>query len=763
MFHFSPESKWTVRGGRLMDWGHPRMLQFDFRTTFAGRGPARRWADFLVARRYSVVVVGVLVALLAGAWGAGVFDRLNLAGYTVPGSQSSAADDLVGSELGRRTPDVVVHYSVSDGRTLADVAPEIGARLESVDRDLLARPVESFLTADATRRPAFVSGNREGLAVLSLAGDDTTRLQSFQKLRDTLVVPGIDTSFSGYSAVTDAYNTESKNDLARVEIIALPLTLLVLILIFGSVVAACIPVIIGVLTIVASLAFLRVLSEFTDVSSFAVNTASIIGLGMAIDYGLLTVSRFREELSRSGDVARAVRVTTATASRTVLFSGSILVCAFLGMLVFPVSAMRSLGFGAMSAVAVSACLSVTVVPAALAVLGHRIDALSLQRGRVRSGEDRSRRFWERFATATTRRPILLATGVIAILLLFTLPVSGVRMANLDSSGLPADNPARLAQEMIVQKFPNATNGADLVVRGADGGPPSEIAVDDLIARAGVTDGVRFALATDRGRDFAIVHVVLTDTDFTTPALDTVERLRSLPPPPDSTVLVGGENAVNADSYRAIVTNFPKMALAMLAAILVLMFLAFRSVLLPVKAVVMAALSLAASLGVVTWIFQGGHAADLFGITPGPLPVAGVVIVVATVFGLSTDYEVFLLARMLEAREAGADTRNAVIQGVAGTGRVVTAAAALLVIVTGAAAASGLSIVKLVGLGMVVAILVDATLVRMILVPALVVLMGEANWWSPFGKRRQGSRVPAERADAVEPAGTPEPERESHAQ
>ncbi|QIS23394.1 MMPL family transporter [Nocardia terpenica] len=716
------------------------MMQFDIRAGLGDCDVVRRWADLVVGRRYVITAAGVLAALLAGILGIGVFDRLDLSGYTVPGSQSSVADDIVNGQLGRRTPDVVVHYSVSDGRTISDMSAEIRQRLDAIDPNVLARPVQSYWSADPVQRAAYVSGRTETLAVLTLRGDDSARLHSFRKLRDELTVPGIDTSFSGYSAVTDAYNTESEHDLVRIESIAVPVTLVLLAVVFGSLAAAAVPIVIGCLTIFASLGALRLIAEFTAVSSFAVNTASIIGLGMAIDYGLFIVSRFREELAAGAAVEAAVRTTIVTACRTVMFSGLILVCAFLGMMVFPLSAMRSLGFGAMSAVGIAAVLSCSVVPAALAIMGDRIDALPVGRRGIRRGEDRSKRFWFAFAGMITRKPLILATGIMAILILCAAPVLGVHFSNIDSSGLPERNPTRLAQETITQKFPNATNGVDLIVRDADGNPPGAGVLASIADKARGTEGVRMAVVTAKGSDFAIVHAILADPDFTTAALNTVTRLRAIEPPEHITLLAGGENAVNADSYHAIIGSFPAMAMVMTAAILVLMWVAFRSVLLPVKAVVMSGLSLAASLGVVTWIFQDGHGTRLLGAAAGPLPVAGVVIVVATVFGLSTDYEVFLISRMVEARVRGLPTRAAVVAGVAGTGRVVTAAAAMLMIVTGAAALSGLMLVKLVGIGMAVAILIDATLVRMILVPALVTLMGEANWWSPIGNRaRAGQR------------------------
>jgi uncharacterized membrane protein YdfJ with MMPL/SSD domain len=314
---------------------------------------------------------------------------------------------------------------------------------------------------------------------------------------------------------------------------------------------------------------------------------------------------------------------------------------------------------------------------------------------------------------------------------------------------------RATQELITADFPLVNNGATIVILG-DAGPPAQAAVASFAAIAQTAEGVTRVDPLASAGDMTILHAVLSSDDFTNEARDSVAALRALPPPPGVTVLIGGENAVRADSNTAVLDGLPLMLAIMVAATLVLMLLAFRSVLLPVKAVAMAALSLTATLGVLTWIFVDGHGAGLLGVDPRPLPAAAIIMVIAVIFGLSTDYEVFLVARMVEAHDNGADTVESVREGLASTGRVITAAALLLVIVTGAAGLSEVALMKIAGIGMAFAIILDASIVRMLLVPALVTLMGPANWWMPwrFARRRMLAR--ARDSAPVEPGGVDTP-------
>ncbi|MFI9507812.1 MMPL family transporter [Nocardia sp. NPDC052566] len=698
-----------------------------------------RWADLITARPRYTVAIAVLAVLLSGVWGLGVLDRLNLAGQIDPGSQSARADELIQASVGRRTADVVVIYTAPQGSSLDDLRPRVVERLDRVDPALLAKPIESYwTTTDPLRRSAMVSTDgSKALAVLTLNGSDADQLRAYQRLAPELTVPGIRTQFTGFSALTDDYNNETLRDVALAETVAFPLTLLLLLFVLGGLVAASFPVVVGGLTILGSLGALRLISMCTDVSAFAVNVATVLGLGLAIDYGLLTVGRFREELDRGRSPVEAARHTVRTAGRSIAFSALLMTCAFAGALAAPISMLRSLGFGAMAAVDIAALLSLTAVPAMLALLGARVNALPWRRGAVRRGEERAVRFWGAVADRVMRRPGLIAVVAGGVLLVSSTPLLGIQPVGIDINGLPGDSPVRVAQHTLTTEFPNATDGVTLVLRGPDGAPPSSQAVGEVMSAAQRTAGVRFVLREAQGEDIVVVHAVITTPDFTFGVRDTVAALREIAPPPGTTLLVGGQNAISTDSDAAIIRSFPLMLAIMLGATLVVMFVAFRSVVLPFKAVAMAVLSLTATIGPLIWILQDGHGARFLGAEVAPLPFPALVVVIGAVFGLSTDYEVFLMSRMLEAHQHGATIDEAVRAGVSRTGRVITAAALLLIIVTGAVAFSDVSLIKVTGLGMAVAIFVDATIVRMLLVPALVKLMGGANWWMPG----TGSAVP----------------------
>ncbi len=706
------------------------------------------WARLVTTRPLLVVVVTVGAVLASGLWGLGVFDRLNLAGYADPTSESAQADDLVDQHLGRRTPDIVVVYTAPQGDTVDAIRPQVVERLAAVDKSILAKPIDSYWTSPPEQALRLVSPDRQkALAVLTLRGDDSQRLKTFNELSAGLHVPGVQTDFSGQSATTGAYNSESKHDLARAESIAIPLTLALLVVIFGGFVAGAIPVCVGALAVFGSLGALHALSLITDVSAFALNTASILGLGMAIDYGLLTVSRFREELRHGLEPVDAARRTVATAGRTVLFSAMLLAVGLAGMSVFRLSMVRSVGYGAIAAVGIAAFLSLAAVPALLAILGDRVNALPWRHGASKRGEARAYRFWSGLATKVTRRPILVAVPIVVGLALISAPIRDITFGGLDIHDLPKSNAVRGTQEMITAEFPLVNNGATVVIKGDDG-PPSPAAVAEFAAAAKAADGVTRVDPLASGDGMTILHAVLASDDFSNEARSSITALRAIPPPPGTAVLIGGENAVRADSNTAILDGLPIMLAIMIIATLVLMLIAFRSVVLPLKAVVMAGLSLTATLGVLTWIFVDGHGAGLLGVDPRPLPAAAIVMVIAVIFGLSTDYEVFLVARMVEAHDKGADTVESVREGLASTGRVITAAASLLVIVTGAAGLSQVALMKIAGVGMAFAIVLDASVVRMLLVPALVTLMGPANWWMPRFARRRRAHVGSAEPDVV---------------
>ncbi|NKY49385.1 MMPL family transporter [Nocardia vermiculata] len=710
-----------------------------------------RWARLVGSRPKLVLLAAIAVAVLAGLFGADVQQRVSAAGFADPGSESALVDEVVTAGLGRQNPDVIAIYTAPEGRSLDSLGPRVQQAVDGIDPALLAEPVQTYWN-NAPPRQRFLRSDdgRQGLAVVFAAGDDNQRIAAYREIADSLRIPQVQVTFTGYSALADEVATQSRHDLILAESLSLPVTLAILVLVFGGVVAAGLPLLIGVLAVVGSLGAVGVIAHVTEVSVFAVNVASLLGLGLAIDYGLFVVTRFREELATGADVPAAVARTMATAGRTVAFSALLLACAFAGTFVFPQAVLRSLGFGAVAAVLLAAGLSLTVLPAALTLLGHRIGAWSWRTDAFERGQLRTRRWWRRVVDAVVRRPGIVAVTVGGLLLVLATPVLGVRLGDVDHTALPAGNAVRTGVDELAARFPAAGSGATVLLRG-DGAPPNSAPTAAAIRALEDVSGVHEVMRLATVDDAVVLHASLDDPDRSASATETVTRIRDLDLPEGVRMQVGGESAATVDSVAAITARMPWMIAVMVAATLVLLGVAFRSAVLPLKAVLLAFLSLSATFGVLAWIFWQGHLADVLQVSVGPLSAGMMVLIIAVVFGLSTDYEVFLLSRMVEARQAGATTVDAVRSGTVHTARVITAAALLLVFITGAFTLSPLTPMRFLGLGMIVALIIDATLVRMLLVPALVTLMGPVNWW-PM-RRPAPDRAPGDGRDAPQGASS----------
>lgn len=689
------------------------------------------WARVILRRRAAILLGTIALVLIAGAWGSTVMNKLGAGGYSDPGSESMQVERIVQEHFGRQTPDAVAVYTVPDGRTLDDIGDDISRSLDSIDPALLDRPVLTYWNTPAAAPYLLSHDGTQALAVVFAAGDENERIAAFDDIEPHLRVTGIDTDVTGFTALATAINDQSERDLVFAESLSLPVTLAVLVLVFGGLVAASLPVLVGALSVLGALASLRLISEFVDVNVFAVNIASLLGLGLAIDYGLFIVSRFREELAREGvDTPTAITRTLATAGRTVAFSALLLMCAFAGTLVFPQSMLKSLGFGAMSAVAVAAAMSLTVLPAALALLGHRISTWSWRTDAFEHGEARAQRFWGTVTSAVLRRPGVIAAAIITALLLLAAPVTGIKLGDVDHTALPPGSSARIGAETVAAAFPAANSGVLILATGTDDTTPPSDAIAALRGAVAAVDGVTNVAVVGANDAVTVLQAQLSVPDRSQAAMAAVEDIRDLPAPDGVDLQIGGLSAITADGVDAIIDWLPVMIAIMAGATLLLMLLAFGSIVLPLKAIAVAFLSLGATFGILTLIFYDGHLSHLLGVSEGPLAAGMVVLVISVVFGLSTDYEVFLISRMVEAKHAGASTDEAILIGATRTGRVVTAAATLLILVTGAFTLSELTPMRFIGIGMIIALALDATLVRMLLVPALVTLMGNANWWGP---------------------------------
>jgi RND superfamily putative drug exporter len=697
-------------------------------------------------RRRAVVAAGVLFLLLAGVWGTGVFGKLVGGGFEDPQSESARASAELVEAFGRDGADVVVLYRSQD-RTVDD--PTFRRDVETALAALPAGSVTTTATFWSTGAPTFVSEDRRStFAVLGLPGrDDEAREQAYAVVADRLDAAGLQTLVGGAVAGEVTTNEQVGEDIARAEMLSLPVLAVLLVVVFGGLVAAGLPLLVGGFSVLGAFLLLNVLSYATDLSIFALNIVTLLGLGLAIDYSLFIVSRFREELAAGRSVPDAVEQTVATAGRTVAFSGLIVTVALAGLLVFPQMFLQSMGLGGMAAVAVAAVTSLTVLPAVLGMLGERVNALRLPFLRRRAG---SGAFWGRLARAVLRRPVAVMVSTVGLLLLLGLPFLRIEFGTVDARALPADDEVRVVAEALLADFPGqSTSPLEVAVVGGT------TDLQDYVAALEAVPGV--ASVTERGTADGVAGLTVTSLadPLSDAARDTLTAVRALPAPDGAQVLVGGTTAEFVDLNTGLADRLPVAALLVVAAMLVLLFLAFGSVVLPVKAVLLNVLSLSAMFGGLVWIFQDGNLAGLLGIdTVGPIESTQPILILALAFGLSMDYEVFLLSRIREQWDLTGDNALAVETGLRRTGGLITSAAVLFMVVVGAFATSGVVFIQMIGVGLVLAVAIDATLVRGLLVPAAMQLLGGANWWAPRPLQRVYDRFGLRETAAPAPTALP---------
>ncbi|MGV9675839.1 MMPL family transporter [Nocardia sp. NPDC003482] len=712
-----------------------------------------RWVDAIVRRRFTVIGVAVAGLLALGLYGLGLGDHLSVSGWDDPGSESARAARVKDEAFGHdHIADVILLYHAPAGKTIDD--PAFAATVTGQLNALPQRFPDRIAKINGTYWPTetglalpdvFGTPDRDyAFASVAIRGnDDTEVMRNYRAVADEFRIPGIDMEVAGGQPVASALNDTMAHDQRRMELFAIPAVAVLLFFLFGGAVAASLPLIVGGLTVLGAWGIIRALTTVTEVNSFVSPVVSMIGLGLAIDYGLFIVSRFREELADGHEVPVAVRRSVLTAGRTVAFSATIVVVAAGAILLFPQGFLRSFAFGAMVTVALAALISVTVLPAMLAVLGHRVDWLGFNRFHARRAADRGRdNAWGRLAGWVMRRPVAVAVPLLVLLVVLIAPVRNVAFGGISELFLPPEHPARTAQARFDHIFPlRQINPVDLVVithNTAD--------VDGVVNAAGKAPGLTapFPPAV-QGPSHPNVFTTSTVLRDAHDADATIDYLRSMPLPKGTTVLVGGQPAIQRDSVDALLHRMPWMIALVFLITTVLMVAAFGSVVLPLKAAVLNLLGLGSTLGILTWIFVEGHGAGLLNFTPQPIMALVLVLIVSVIYGLSTDYEIFLLARIVEAREAGATTTEAVRTGIARTGWIITAAALILIVVTGAFALSDLVMMQYIAYGMVAALLIDATLLRLLLVPATLRLLGNFAWWTPAFLRRRRH-----------PAPTPEP-------
>jgi RND superfamily putative drug exporter len=731
-----------------------------------------RYGQFAARRARVLLVLAAMFMIAAGVIGAGAFGKLKNGGFQDPGAESTRAEQLIDAHFGGQTNLVLLITARSgsvDGAAVASAGRRLSTGLAG------ETGVTDVLSYWSTGAAGLKSGDgRQALVLGHVTGEDGQVLDRSKELfakyaadQDSVTVLA-----GGVGGIYKDVNTHVTRSLALAESIAIPLTMLLLVLAFGSVVAALLPLAIGGVAIMGTFAELSILGSLTDVSIFSINLTTALGLGLAIDYGLFMVGRFREQLGKGDTVPEAVARTVATAGRTVIFSAAAVIAALGAMLVFPLFFLRSFAYAGMGVVAVAALAALVVLPALLAVLGRRVNAGRLPWSATVRGADSPR--WGRLAAAVMRRPALAALPIIALMLLAASPLLGVSFGTADQGVLPASAQSRQVADALVTRFPgNEGAPIDVVVSGpvaagpladyarglsqlpgvaqvqssagsfAHGAAAGSSPAGAALGRPGEALGV-LGPAKDRLRlrspDGQRISVVTTVAGQSTQAQDLVRTIRDTAGPAGTTTLVGGAAADLIDTRHTIGERLPLAIALIVLTTFVVLFLFTGSVVQPLRALLLNALSLSATLGVLTWIFQDGHLSGLLGFTARPMDLSMTVLLFCITFGLSMDYEVFVMSRIKELHDQGAPAATAVSQGLARTGRIVSTAAGLLAVTFFAFGTGTVSFLQMFGIGSGLAILIDATLVRGVLVPAAMRVLGPAAWYSPRPLRRVYARV-----------------------
>ncbi|MGH8993976.1 MAG: MMPL family transporter, partial [Acidimicrobiia bacterium] len=624
-----------------------------------------------------------------------------------------------------------------------------------------------------TGAPDLRGRNDHALVVAFLRGADDTLVRTADRLNADYVIdddPVLTTRAGGYAAMFNEIGHRVEKDLQLSEAISLPIILALLVVIFGGLVAAGLPLAIGLLAIVGTFLVLRTLSEVTEVAVYSLSVATALGLGLAIDYGLLLLSRYREEFHGGRDHEDAIAAAVATAGRTILFSGLTVAVSLSALLLFPVAFLRSFAFAGYGVLAVAISGALLVLPAALAALGSKRVAAGR---RQRRGREAGPGFWYRAARRVMRRAVPVTVVIVALLLVLGLPMLDASFSLPDHRSLPEGADARRTEEIIDAEFP-ADAGAVLPVVAGVGPGGVEARRPDIdryattlsrlegVARVDAATGTyaggrrvaeagpasaRFVSAAGDGTWLAVTAGV---EPVSAAGEHLVKTIRATPSPLED-IGVTGQGAGLVDTKASIGRRLPYALAWMALATFALLFLSLGSVLVSAKAVVLNFLSLTATFGAIVWVFQEGHLSGLLGFTAtGSLELNAMMLLFCIAFGLSMDYEVFLLSRIMEEHHRGADNEEAVARGLDRTGPVVTAAAFLMAIVFGALLISGLSFLKQYGVGLTLAVLLDAFVIRATLVPAVMKLAGNANWWAPAPLRRLHTAVGL--SEIGEPAG-----------
>jgi RND superfamily putative drug exporter len=682
-----------------------------------------RLAAFQYAHGRRLLFAALVAAAIAGAFGFGVAGHMSPYGADDPATESVQAARRFEHAAGRQIDAgvvVLVHSAANS------------ARVGQIAAGLRAQPdVARVVSYDDVHDPAMLSHDGRSTYVLAYfkPASDTAQQDAAEQIAKRFSGQR-DIKLGGQAIANAQVNTQVGNDLAHAELLAFPLIFALSLLFFRSLVAALLPPLLGGLAIVATFFALRVVASVTDISVFALNLVTGLGLGLAIDYSLLMVSRYREEAAAEGFGVVALRRTLQTTGRTIIFSSLTIAAAIASLLIFPQRFLYSMGIGGALVALLAASLALVVLPALLAVLGPRVNALAprwLARAAERETRPDERGPWYRLSRIVMRRPAPIAAASAALLIALGIPFAGVRFIDADAGVLPAGASARQVNDILKREFPpNRTAPVEVVAAAPAGSPQAQA----LAARIRTLPDVSAVVAAQAaGPGTSLLAVVPAHGPLTTATQRLVKSVRAIDEP--FYVGVAGQTASFVDLEHSLGAHLPAVLGVAVGVTLVVLFLLTGSVLLPVKAVLMNALNLCAVFGILVLIFQHGNLEGLLGYSgASALDATQPILLFAVAFGLSTDYGVFLLSRIKEARDGGAPDSEAVAIGLERTGRIVTAAALLFAVAIGAFATSKIVFIKELGIGSALAVLIDASIVRALLVPSLMALLGSANWWAP---------------------------------
>mgnify|MGYP000108686922 FL=1 len=687
----------------------------------------------IVRRRKAMVILFIISVLTAGTVGTMIFSRLDSGGYSNPNSDSYQVYNYLNKNLKISDPNVVV---VVDSGNLPITDPAIAAKVQVLEAEMAKVPrvtkVVSYWNTGGEKTLAATDG--KAAYILAYGQDDAFTPESqemgdyFQKnfdgKRDGLTIYS-----GGVGVVGNAINKKIADDLKIAEAISIPLTFILLVFVFGAMAASAMPLLVGVSAILGAFFLLYLISLVTSVSVYALNLTTGMGLGLGIDYALLIVNRFREELHRGKSVEDSIVNTMASAGKTVFYSGLTVLVTLFSLTFFPLPFLKSFGYAGVSVVAIAVAGALFGLPPILAMLGKRVDKGVVRKSAI-THKDEGR--WAQTARLVMKRPVAVVLLSLIILGILAAPVKDIAFSQGDSRILPASNAAAVATAMQESRFESNIATVDIIVLD---GASKENEISSYIEEVKKVPGIVSVTAPRVIGDDIQITAYESMLPRSPEAQKMIHDLRDLPSPAGT--LIGGVAADYTDTQDGISETLP-LALGWIAiSVLILLFVFTGSIILPIKAVLLNIMSLAATMGALTWIFVGGHLQWLVGsfTVTGSLDTSIVILIFVVVFGLSMDYELFLLSRIREEHLLGKSNIESVAIGLQRSARIITAAAVLLAVVFAAFVTSGVTSIKMMGFGVAFAVVLDATLIRALLVPALMRLLGERNWWAPKAMQR----------------------------